>query len=142
MDILASIFAYLVCVTGLVGTLVISFVIFFSPPKLHGPASLPAVALVAKALPGEAAKASPVTTIAGIKQTEERDPAAFTTGRPDTAKAFATEPNRSRAIADDVRQKPLHSRTHLRRLADKARAKHLAYRERSSFEARFLGFDD
>ena len=45
-------------------------------------------------------------------------------------------------VAIDARQKPLTSNAQLRRLADQERAKRLAYRERSSFETRFLHYDD
>ena len=45
-------------------------------------------------------------------------------------------------IALDARQKPLVSQTHLRRLAEKERERQLAYRERPSFETRFLHYDD
>ena len=58
---------------------------------------------------------------------------------PGAAKA-ASEPRIDVAI--DARQKPLLSNAQLRRLADQERAKRLAYRERSSFETRFLHYDD
>ena len=45
-------------------------------------------------------------------------------------------------IAVDARQQPLMSNAQLRRLADKERARRLAYREGSSFETRFLHYDD
>jgi hypothetical protein len=54
----------------------------------------------------------------------------------------AAMPAADAPVAVDARQKPLFTQAHFRRLAEKERAKQLAYRERSSFETRFLHFDD
>ena len=135
MDILASIFAYLVCMTGLVTGLVMSFVVLFAAPNSPSPWLQQASAKVAKPGIVITAKASPVRTIANIKQHNVTSTGATAEIAP--AKAIAPT-----SIAADARQKPLLSPTHLRRLTERARAKRFAFRERSSFETRFLHFDD
>jgi hypothetical protein len=138
MDILAAMFAYLVCIAGLVTGLVMSFVVFFSAPGEFSAPPTNAIAMVAgpslrpsqSPQHGLPAAASSVKTIAKISRSDGQIAAA-------SAKPAAAAP-----IAGDARQKPLFSQAHLRRLAEKERAKQLAYRERSSFETRFLHFDD
>lgn len=117
MDILAAMLAYLVSVTAMVGAVVISFVVFFSSPQ----SSLPL--LPAQQAEATVATPDPVTTIAAAA----------------VPAAGASEPVK---IAADVRQKHLLSTRQLRRLADKQRARRLAFRESSSFEARFLHYAD
>jgi len=114
MDILAAMFAYLACVTGIVGALAISLVMFFTPQALQPLPSLPGQQVVAMV-----AKPDPVVTIAAAP------PAA----------APAT-------VAADVRQKPFLTPGQMRRLAEKERARRLAFREGSSFETRFLHYAD
>jgi hypothetical protein len=136
MDILASMFAYLVCVTGLVAGLAMSFVIFFSAPGQFASAPSQAIVLAARSSHGDAVKISPVNkvspvkTIAGIGASDRQTAAA------------ELKPIEPPTIAIDARQKPLASHAVSRRLAERARAKQLASRERSSFETRFLHFDD
>lgn len=112
MDIVAAIFAYLVGVAGVVGALVISFVIFFSPSQAQLPLPAPPPAAML-------ASPDPVTTIAAARSPESR------------AK-----------IAADVRQKSALSRGQLRHLSEKERARRLVLREGSSFEDRFLNYAD
>lgn len=116
MDILAAMFAYLVCVAGVVTGLAMSFIVFFSAPHALMPQH--AVALAEK--PGIVKVASAVAAA----------PAPVAKAAP------------SPAVAADARQKPSVSSRRSRRMADKQRTRHLAYRERSSFESRFLHFDD
>ena len=132
MDILASMLAYLVCVTGIVTGLVMSFVVFFSTPAQQSTAPEPAVAMLARPSHVNKATALPVKTIAKSDQTDKQDASG-------AAPANAVAPM---TIAIDARQKPPLSQARLRRLAERQRAKHLAYRERSSFETRFLHYDD
>ncbi len=132
MDILASILAYLVCVTGIVTGLVMSFVVFFSAPVQQWTVPGQAIAMLAKPSPVQTIGASVVKPMTGV---EPRDRIAASRA----AKADAIPPT---TIAIDVRQKPLISQSHFRRLAAKERARQLAYRERSSFETRFLHYDD
>lgn len=132
MDILASMFAYLVCVTGVVTGLAMSFVVFFSTPDRQSATTGYAIATLAKPSPIKTTRASAVKPIAN---TEQRDKHVAS----GAAKAEAAPPM---TIAVDARQKPPLSQAHLRRLAEKERARHLAYRERSSFETRFLHYDD
>lgn len=134
MDILAAMFAYLVCVAGIVAGLVMSFVVFFAPPGEFSPPPTQAIAMVARPSHISAAPVSPVKTVAKTVATlggsNKRIAAA-------TATPTAVPP-----VAIDAQQKPLFSPTHSRRLAEKARARQLAYREHSSFESRFLHFDN
>jgi hypothetical protein len=127
MDILASILAYLVGVTGIVGALAISFVLFFASPQALRP--LPTTQ--AEAIEAVTAKPEPVATIAAAVPAVTQ------------ARAFgATESTASAEIATDVRQKALLTPHQMRRLTEKERARRLALRENSSFEARFLHYAD
>ena len=134
MDILAAMFAYLVCIAGLVTGLVMSFVVFFSAPGEFSAPPTNAIAMVATPSQspnnGSPASASSARTMAKIRRAEGQIAAAGATPAADSP------------VAIDARQKPLFSQAHFRRLAEKERAKQLAYRERSSFETRFLHFDD
>jgi|GEM_PF-4426170 len=132
MDILAAMFAYLVCITGIVTGLVMSAVVFFSAPGQFSAPPAQAIAMAARPNPVGSSRASPVATTAKLNRTGKQIASAG-------VKAKAVPP---RTIAIDVRQKPLFSQAHLRRLAEKERARQLAYRERSSFETRFLHYDD
>ncbi len=132
MDILASMFAYLVCVTGIVTGLAMSFVVFFATPAQQSAVSGYAIAVLAKPSATQTARASAEKPNVTIKQRDEHVASG-------AAKAEAVPPM---TIAIDARQKPLFSQSHFRRLVVKERARHLAYRERSSFETRFLGYDD
>lgn len=130
MDILAAMFAYLVCIAGIAAGLVISFVVFFSTPgEFSAPQTHP-VALVARPSHATAAPVSPIRTVAKVGGSNKSSAAA-------AAKPTAVPP-----VALDAQQKPLFSQGRLRRLAEKERARQLAYREHSSFESRFLHFDD
>ena len=132
MDILASMLAYLVCVVGLVTGLVMSFMAVFAAPGQQAPLPRHAVAMAGKPSPVNATAASAATTIAAVDQTGKHAVSV-------AAKAATIPPT---TIAIDVRQKPLFSPKAMRRLAERERARHLAYRERSSFETRFLHYDD
>jgi hypothetical protein len=132
MDILASMLAYLACVTGIVAGLAVSFVVFFSTPGEFSAPPPQAIAMAATLRPIETARASPVETIAKPEPADQQNAAV-------AAEAKAVPPP---AIALDARQKPLFSQAHLRRLAEKERERQLAYRERPSFETRFLHYDD
>ncbi len=117
--------------TGLVTGLVMSFVVFFFTPNSSLPLPQQAAAMLARqSVVGT--RISPVQTVAVIEQGNDDIGAAG-------AAAKAVAPMR---IAADARQKPLFSRAHGRRRAEKERVKHLAFRESSSFEVRFLHYDD
>lgn len=132
MDILAAMFAYLVCVTGIVTGLAMSFVVFFSAPGQFSAPPTQAIAMAAMQRPVKTAPASPVETMAKTEHADKQIAAA-------AAKARAVP---TPTIAIDARQKPLFSQARSRRLAEKERARQLAYRGRSSFETRFLHYDD
>lgn len=125
MDIIASILAYVVCMTGLVTGLIMSFLVFFSPPG--GQPGTPAQALAMAEEPSASA-------IAKVSPTENVLP-VVTVARAATAAPRA-------AVALDAEQKPLLTPHRRRQLAERERERHLAFRERSSFEARFLGYED
>jgi hypothetical protein len=137
MDILAAMFAYLVCVTGIVGGLVMSFVIFFSSPGQFSAPPTPAAAVVARLDQAAPAPAS-VKTVA--KAAIEAAAKTATASKPAAAEGAKTAAVARAAI--EAPQKPLYARTHSRRLAKKVRARQLAYGEHSSFESRFLHFAD
>ena len=134
MDILAAMFAYLVCIAGLVTGLVMSFVVFFSAPgDILGAADR------RHSDGGKTEQPEPANTALRhpLRQPRRSPRSADPTGRSLPRRTAADSP-----VAIDARQKPLFSQAHFRRLAEKERAKQLAYRERSSFETRFLHFDD
>jgi len=132
MDIIASIFAYLISLVGIFAAMAAAFVIYFSQPGQQSPAQPNAnVAVVAKPPLFDMASSAEVT---GIKKTDLR-----TASKAD--KAAETKPALP-PVALDAQQKPQTSRTQLRRLADKDRAKHLAERANTDFETRFLHYED
>jgi hypothetical protein len=133
MDILAAMFAYLVCIAGLVTGLVMSFVVFFAAPGAFSAPPTDAIAMVAgpNLSPNQEdspESASSAKTIVKISRSD--------------GQIAAAAPAADSPVAIDARQKPLFTPAHFRRLAERERAKQLAYRERSSFETRFLHFDD
>jgi hypothetical protein len=133
MDILAAMLTYLVCITGLVAGLVMSFVVFFSAPGQFSPPPGQTITVAAAQRSIKTALTPPpIKTMAKAEAAEKQVAAA-------AAEAKAVPPP---TIALDARQKPLFSQAHLRRLAEKERERQLAYRERSSFETRFLHYDD
>lgn len=132
MDILAAMFAYLACLAGIVAGLVTSFVVFFSPPGEFS--SAPATNAIAMVAGPSRATAAPISSVRAVAKTA--------TKLDGSNKQFAAAKLAILPVASDAQQKPLFSQAHSRRLAEKARARQLAYREHSSFESRFLHFDD
>jgi hypothetical protein len=130
MDILACMFAYLVSVAGILAGLAMGLMVFFSAPAQQSTAPRHAVALTAQPSRHDAARSAPVKTVAALERAPQQTASIAATAVP------------PRTIAIDARQKPLFSPARLRRLQDRERANHLAYRDRSSFEARFLHYDD
>ena len=139
MDILAAMFAYLVCVTGIVTAVVMWFVVLFSAPGQFSAPPAQAIAMAATQHPIKAARTAPGKT---VDKTIDKTIAQAGAADKQTAAAAKGNVIPPPTIAIDARQKPLFSQSHLRRLAEKERARQLAYRERSSFEARFLHYDD
>ncbi|MGC1779051.1 MAG: hypothetical protein WBB34_13980 [Xanthobacteraceae bacterium] len=127
MDIIASMLAYSVCMTGLLTGLVMSFVVFFSPPGARPASPTQVIAMVAKPSANDAAKASPIEKASPVET---------------VARARTTVAVPQPAVAADAQQKPFLTAHRIRQLAERQRGRHLAFRERSSFEARFLGYDD
>jgi hypothetical protein len=131
MDIIASIFAYMTCVAGIIGAFAISIFVLFSAPDHAG------MPRQDSALPTKhAAAASNMATV--------------NVSRPATAtKRSATSQTASNGGAPVAppsleKRKPSRqvSAAQLRYLARQERNKHLAYQQDSDFEARFLGHAD
>jgi hypothetical protein len=133
MDIIASILAYLGCVTGVVAALAISFMVYFSP--VAQPASAPhAVALAAKSLP---AKSPPTKTVA---EAEQKTVPTHPNNR--VAPLAKNDATPAAVPTSDVRQKTKMSRAQWNKLVQNERARRLAYQQDPDFEARFLGYAD
>ena len=147
MDIIASIFAYLLCATGLVTGLVMSFIVFFSPPGAQLPVPARAIAMVARPSVAPAANTAglPNTArIAKVLPVVKAAPAVKASPVVTLARAHIPQapPSTQSAVARDAQQKPLLTPRRMHQLAERERERHLALRERSSFEARFLHYDD
>jgi len=142
MDIVAAMFAYLTCVTGIVGALAISFYVCLVAP--HPAASaLQAAAIVAQAdgdkigtIKTNAIKTGGIKTGAIMTAADvEPKPVPTIVQRTDNALA-------PKSIALDAGQKGQLSRAELRRLAQEQRAKRWAYQQGESFESRFMSYAD
>jgi len=142
MDILAAILAYLVCAAGVVGGLVLSFVIVFTPPALAPDRSQHATAMLATPRVVTVAQAPAARPQAVVKTIAERTAPTAADSTPDKKTVAESAAAAPPIVAADARQRPLFSRNRLRQMAERERARHLAYRERSSFETRFLHFED
>jgi hypothetical protein len=129
MDILASMLAYLTCVTGIVGALGLSAFLFFAAPNqpampLQGVTKISAANSNADGS-AVALQAPPARTASRVV-TPERLP-------PPTAAAS------TKAVAE-ARQAQL-SAAQLRRLVQEERAKRWAYQD-PDFESRFMSYAD
>ena len=138
MDIIASMLAYLGCVTGILGALAISAFVVFSPP--HQPAT-PAHTLAMTAKPS-VAKATFVTVAAPkpapeIVQADDHDASLG----PKLAPVPQTTVGRT-ASAAGVRKKTQLAAAALRRQAQEQRARRWAYQQDADFGTRFLGYTD
>lgn len=133
MDILASILAYLGCVAGIVGALLISFTVLFSTPG-----QLPNTApIAAKQSTAMAAKpAAPKVTTASVASPAAQ-PVARSGGAATAAQAAAppkTTIARSKILATRAQK--------WRRFVQEERARRWAYQQDPDFESRFLGYAD
>jgi hypothetical protein len=129
MDIIASIFAYLGCVTGIVGALAVSFFVVFAVPETAAPPHQ-ALAMVSRPVVAR--------TIAAA----ETKPAPKAAQRDEEIASHGTAPAHPPALALSVRQKTQASRAQARRLVQEERARRWAYEPDSDFESRFLGYAD
>jgi hypothetical protein len=130
MDILASIFAYMTCVAGIIGAFAISIFVLFSAPdhvNLQHQESALATKHAATALN---------TATANVSQT-----AATKRGAPSQTASNGGIPVAPPSVE---KRKPSRqiSAAQLRHLARQERNKHVAYQQDSDFEARFLGHAD
>jgi len=132
MDIIASVLAYLGCVTGIIGALVLSFAIFTfharSADGINYPVAMTANRSVARA-----------TTPHATTKLEHRPPLVAT----DVQSTPAPQPMAQIIAAASARQKVQTSRAqYLRRMVQEERARRWAYQQDPDFEARFLGYAD
>lgn len=136
MDIIASMLAYLGCVTGILGALAISFFVVFSSPDQStmpiSPVAMTAKPSVAKA--AMVATAQPVLKIAQV----DSHPASLGPKR-EMAPQAATGRT---ASAINIRQKTQSWAAQVRRQEQEQRARRWAYQQNPDFEARFLGYAD
>ena len=139
MDIVGSILAYLVCVPGIVIGLVLSFVIFFSDPGQNSVVPDQPTVLAAKSNVRKITAVSPLTNSKKLDSQLKAPKSAQTNGFVVAAK---TDTPRQTMGAIDARMKSVFSKSRMRRLAERAGARHWAYREDSSFRLRFLHYDD
>jgi hypothetical protein len=132
MDIIASMLAYLGCVTGIVGALVVSFYVYFGAP-------------------GETA--APMQTAAVVTKVGSTNTSAIMSAAPKTTAAAELKPVTTiaqgadngaplRPFGIETRQKGQLSRAQLRRLAQEERAKRWAYQQEPDFESRFMSYAD
>jgi hypothetical protein len=129
MDIIASVLAYLISLTGIIAAMAIAFIVYFGPPaQLASSPSDVNVAVTAKPPLFDMATSA---EIKGIKKADLR-------AESKAEKAQQTPP----VVALDAQQKPPTSPAQLRKLAEKDRAKRLAERANTDFETRFLHFED
>jgi hypothetical protein len=144
MDILASMLAYLGCVTGIVGALAMSFYLFFAAPN---PALTPthSIAMAAKSdmLKSDMLKSDMLRTAIA----PHAKPVA-SIARADTYVASQVASNISTADAPPATVAPASKKAQLaraqllRRLVQEDRARRWAYQQDPSFETRFLGYAD
>jgi hypothetical protein len=129
MDILASIFAYMTCVAGIIGAFAISIFVLFSAPDHAG------MPRQDSALPTKHAAAALNTATVNVSQTATKRAVPSQTAS-NGGVAVAPPPVEKRKPSRQV------SAAQLRYLARQERNNHLAYQQDSDFEARFLGHAD
>jgi hypothetical protein len=134
MDILASMLAYLGCVTGIVGALAMSFYLFFAAPHQ---ALTPTHAIAMATKPSVL-----MTAMAPQAKPSAKIDRADTHVASRIASDVSTE-EASQATAAEARKKAeLAHAQFLRRLVQEDRARRWAYQQDPSFETRFLGYTD
>jgi hypothetical protein len=138
MDIIASMLAYLGCVTGILGALAISFfVVFSSPDQPAMPIST--VATTAKPSVAKAATVAAATGKPAPKIAQADSSPASSDPKRETVPQAATGRT---ASAVNVRQKTQSWAAQVRRQEQEQRARRWAYQQNPDFEARFLGYAD
>ncbi len=142
MDILASMFAYLGCVTGIVGTLALSFYLFFAAPN---PALTQTHSIAMAAKSDVLGKSDRLRTASAAQAKPDANVARADThvvsrvASQDASNVAATDA--SPATAAPVPKKAQLARALLsRRLVQEDRARRWAYQQDPSFETRFLGY--
>jgi hypothetical protein len=151
MDILASMLAYLGCVSGIVCALVLSFVVYFShPDRSAAHINHPVATANAAVRPVATASAAvaKVTTIAQVNPAQVNPtPKAEPKDAPKNASVALSDTTTAAApratVPVSTRHKVQLSRPqHYRRLVEEERARRWAYQQDPDFEARFLGYAD
>jgi|SRR5271156_5725217 len=132
MDIVASIFAYLGCVTGIVCALALSFMVYFSHPDQPA-------ANINHTVATASAGAPKVTTIVQANPAPKAEQKDARIASSDAATASAPRAT----VRVSARHKVQLSRAqYYRRLVEEERARRWAYQQDPDFEARFLGYAD
>jgi hypothetical protein len=130
MDVIAAMFAYLGCVTGIVGALAISLFVFFSAPRQQ---------IAPKYTVAIAAKSDKLNTTFAT----DTKPAFATDTKPaSTSTAAKAETTPAPKFAANIRPRTQTPSEQLRRLVQQERARRFAYQQDPAFEARFLGYAD
>jgi hypothetical protein len=129
MDILASMLAYLTCVTGIIGALCLATVLYFSTPGQPALTHSAAIAIRTSATKISPVNLNALETPVSSTATPEPLPQANVAATAHAAKAAA-----------DARQAQL-SAAQLRRLVQEERAKRWAYKD-PDFESRFMSYAD
>jgi hypothetical protein len=133
MDILASIFAYLFCVAGILGAMALSLSLVLSSPTRS---VAPAGAAAAQAAAQTAAVAvKPNTADPAVTKTIA---SAVVVSQPNAAPAPHSAA--SRLAKKDTRRKPALAQA--RRLLQEDKARRWAYQQDADFDTRFLGYAD
>jgi len=127
--------AYLTCVTGIIGTLAVSFFIYFSAPDQP---ITPAHAVATVAAPGGGGTIAAAATPGPAEANAAGTTGARTPKRPMPTQATTTQS----ATAFDLRPRTRLSALQLHRLLQDERARRLAYRQSDDFETRFLSYTD
>ncbi|HUC50128.1 MAG TPA: hypothetical protein VMA30_12140 [Xanthobacteraceae bacterium] len=154
MDILAPVFAYLTCVAGIIGALVVSFFVVFSAPKqpvmadrsemiasVNATKSAPLADLKKPVLRDAAADNPAVNHVSPATQKREEAPqraAAQAAPAQTSGPAIASQ----KLAAGNLRPKSKITRAQWREMVQQERSRRLAYRQNADFESRFLGYAD
>jgi hypothetical protein len=131
MDIFASIFVYLASVTGIVAALAASIFVVCSTPEQPTTVKFPVTNM-------SLAGVAPISAKTVMAAEPSSEPPVLQAA-PGVAKADGLA--QTAGASFDLKIRPT-VRAHLRRLAQKERAKRLAYQPDPSFEARFMSYAD
>jgi hypothetical protein len=136
MDILASILAYLGCITGIIGALAVSLFLVLAPPHARTAAPAPTAVLAAQASNEATSTISSNTITANTAPTPKADPVAT------VAQGANTATSEKRTAGAPPKTKTRLSRAQQRRIVQEERARRWAYQQDDDFETRFMSYAD